>query len=44
MFESLGTPSDLKRHAILEGGHLPPKPPIVSETLQWLDRHLGPVE
>jgi dienelactone hydrolase len=44
MFESLGTPDHLKRHAILEGGHLPPIEMINSETLQWYDRHLGPVE
>jgi len=44
MFESLGTPDELKRHAILDGGHLPPKSQIVNETLAWLDRYLGPVE
>jgi dienelactone hydrolase len=44
MFESLGTPDELKRHAILDGGHLPPKPLIIRETLGWFDRYLGPVE
>jgi dienelactone hydrolase len=44
MFESLGTPDELKRHAILDGGHLPPKTLIVRETLGWFDRYLGPVE
>ncbi|MDX1509597.1 MAG: hypothetical protein R3358_15020, partial [Woeseiaceae bacterium] len=44
MFESLGTPDELKRHAILDGGHLPPKAAIVAETLAWFDRYLGPVE
>jgi eukaryotic-like serine/threonine-protein kinase len=44
MFASLGTPDHLKRHAILNGGHLPPREQIVAETLAWFDRHLGPVE
>jgi dienelactone hydrolase len=44
MFESLGTPRELKRHAILVGGHLPPKELIVNEVLAWLDLYLGPVE
>jgi len=44
MFESLGTPAARKRHAILDGGHLPPKPLIVAETLAWFDQYLGPVE
>jgi len=44
MFESLGTPDELKRHAILEGGHLPPRDSIITETLDWFDRYLGPVE
>ncbi len=44
MFESLGTPAHLKRHAILDGGHLPPEDQIIRETLDWLDRYLGPVD
>jgi dienelactone hydrolase len=44
MFESLGTPDALKRHAILDGGHLPPRPGFVRETLAWFDQYLGPVE
>ena len=44
MFKSLGTPDDLKRHAILPGGHVPPREPIIAETLAWFDRYLGPVE
>jgi pimeloyl-ACP methyl ester carboxylesterase len=44
MFESLGTLEHLKRHAILDGGHLPPEEQIIRETLQWFDRYLGPVE
>jgi hypothetical protein len=44
MFESLGTPDHLKRHAILDGGHLPPDASINAEALAWFDRYLGPVE
>ena len=44
MFESLGTPDALKRHALLDGGHVPPKPAIVRETLAWFDQYLGVVE
>ena len=44
MFESLATPPDQKRHAILEGGHIPPKNQMIRETLAWFDTHLGRVE
>ena len=44
MFESLGTPESQKRHAILEGGHVPPREAIVAETLAWYDRYLGETE
>lgn len=44
MFESLGTPAANKRHAILEGGHLPPWPAVVAETLGWFDQYLGETE
>ncbi len=44
MFESLGTSADLKRHAILRGGHLPSVPETIAETLAWYDLYLGPVE
>ena len=44
LFERFGTrPSD-KRHAILEAGHTPlPRSDLVRETLDWLDRYLGPI-
>ncbi len=41
MFEALAAPD--KRHARLDGGHIPDRRDIVRETLDWLDRHLGPV-
>ncbi|MGB5628774.1 MAG: SUMF1/EgtB/PvdO family nonheme iron enzyme [Woeseiaceae bacterium] len=44
MFASLCTPADLKRHAILSGGHLPPEGEVIAEVLAWFDRYLGEVE
>ncbi|MEX1246423.1 MAG: protein kinase [Thermoanaerobaculia bacterium] len=44
LFRLLGTPDRDKRHAILDGGHLPPtKQGMIKEILDWLDRYLGPV-
>ncbi len=43
-FDLLGAPDEDKRHAVLEGGHLPPdRRAIIREILDWLDRYLGPV-
>jgi len=39
----LGTPAALKRHVVFEGGHFLPRPEMVKEGLNWLDRYLGPV-
>ena len=44
MFEHLGTPAEHKRHALLEGGHLPDLNLVITEALDWYDRYLGPVE
>jgi eukaryotic-like serine/threonine-protein kinase len=44
LFDLLGTPPEHKRHAVLEGGHLPwRRQEVVDEILGWLDRYLGPV-
>jgi predicted esterase len=44
LFELLGAPDDTKRHAVLEGGHIPAdRLAIIREVVDWLDRHLGPV-
>jgi pimeloyl-ACP methyl ester carboxylesterase len=44
LFALLGTPSDLKRHALLDGGHIPTdRREVMREVLDWLDRQLGPV-
>ncbi len=42
-FALLGTPPGQKRHVIAIGGHFIPRPLIIRETLEWLDRYLGPV-
>ena len=39
----LGTPAADKRHVVFEGGHFLPRPQMVKESLDWLDRYLGPV-
>ena len=37
-------PDNAKRHYVFEGGHVPPRlQEVARETLDWLDRHLGPV-
>ncbi|MBT8479439.1 MAG: SUMF1/EgtB/PvdO family nonheme iron enzyme, partial [Gemmatimonadetes bacterium] len=44
MFDQLGTPPEDKRHVIVEGGHIPfDQTEVIRETLDWLDRYLGPV-
>jgi predicted esterase len=44
LFRLVGTPAKDKRHALFEGGHLPPTMHgIIKEMLDWLDRYLGPV-
>jgi dipeptidyl aminopeptidase/acylaminoacyl peptidase len=41
-FAWLGTRPEDKRLAILESGHVPPVEDVRRETVQWLDRYLGP--
>jgi dienelactone hydrolase/predicted Ser/Thr protein kinase len=44
LFRLLASPEGAKRHFVLEGGHVPSRPQdIARETLDWLDRYLGPV-
>ena len=44
LFEHLGTPPANKRHVVLESGHgSPPRAEVLRETLDWLDKYLGPV-
>lgn len=40
----LGAQTADKRHALLEGGHIPTdRRAIIREVLTWLDRYLGPI-
>ncbi len=43
LFTLLGAPLDRKRHAIHEGGHLPPLNELIRDVLGWFDQYLGPV-
>ena len=44
-FRSLGTPAQDKKHVVYEGGHgVFPHPDAVRESLNWLDKYLGPVQ
>jgi dienelactone hydrolase len=42
-FRLLGTPPDRKRQVIADGGHFVPRNQLIGESLDWLDRYLGPV-
>ncbi len=42
-FRLLGTPERDKRHVVYDSGHVPPRKELIRETLDWLDRYLGPV-
>ena len=43
LFRLLGTPARDKKHVVFDSGHVAPWPDVVRETLDWLDRYLGPV-
>ena len=44
-FRNLGTPAKDKKQVIYEGGHgVFPHPGAIQESLNWLDRYLGPVQ
>ena len=42
-FQALGTPSAEKKWVLYEGGHDVPRTELISESLAWLDKYLGPV-
>ncbi len=44
MFRLLGTPNEQKRRVLFDTGHDLPRTGIIKETLNWLDRYLGPVK
>ena len=43
-FEMLGTPTDKKRYVLYDGGHFVPRTQLITESLSWLDKYLGPVK
>jgi pimeloyl-ACP methyl ester carboxylesterase len=42
MYELLGTPDADKKHVVEPTGHFVPFDVVAGETLDWLDRYLGP--
>ena len=44
LFRLLGTPPQDKRHIVVDSGHAVPDVPKMKESLDWLDRYLGPVK
>jgi cephalosporin-C deacetylase-like acetyl esterase/predicted Ser/Thr protein kinase len=44
MFRLLGTPKEQKRRVVYDTGHDIPRTEMIKESLNWLDRYLGPVK
>jgi serine/threonine protein kinase len=44
MFQLLGTPDEHKLHLTYDSEHSIPQNELIKETLNWLDKYLGPVE
>ena len=44
MFRHLGTPEGDKDHLLFDSGHSIPRQAGIKESLDWLDRYLGPVQ
>jgi eukaryotic-like serine/threonine-protein kinase len=42
-YRLLGTPKEHKRLRVFDGGHSVPRHHLIRESLDWLDRYLGPV-
>jgi dienelactone hydrolase len=42
LFNLLATPPADKRYVIYETGHAPPRKELIRESLDWLDKYLGP--
>ena len=41
-YRMLGTPAERKKYIVYEGGHDVPRTALITETLAWLDKYLGP--
>ncbi len=44
LFRLMGTPEKDKKHIVYETGHAVPRKEFIRETLDWLDKYLGPVK
>ena len=44
LYRMLDTPAKDKKHVIYESGHAPPRKDFIRESLDWLDKYLGPVK
>jgi len=44
MFDLMGTPKDQKKLVLYDTDHFIPKNEFIKETLEWLDKYLGPVK
>jgi tRNA A-37 threonylcarbamoyl transferase component Bud32/dienelactone hydrolase len=44
MFRLLWAPPEHKRRVVYQTGHNVPRPELIKETLNWLDKYLGPVK
>ena len=44
LFRLLGTPEKDKRHVIYETGHAPPRKELIRDSVDWLDKYLGPLK
>ena len=44
MFRLLGTPTEHKRRVVYDTGHDVPRTEMIRESLNWLDKYLGPVK
>ena len=43
LFRLLGVSEPQKRHIVFDSGHVPPTNPVIKESLDWLERYLGPI-
>jgi eukaryotic-like serine/threonine-protein kinase len=43
LYNGLGTSREMKRLALFDTDHIPPRENMIVETLAWLDQYLGPV-
>ena len=44
LFRLLGAPAGDKKHVVWDSGHAPPLKDLIRESLDWLDKYLGPVK